>query len=70
MAIGTGTSPFESRTASKAAQTPAVAAAEKSMSPIRRTMVMPTASVPTTALCMKRKWKFRALKKFGSVTPK
>ena len=53
-AIQPGT-PATIRTARSAAQTPAVAAAERSMSPSRSTMVMPTASVPTTADCMNKK---------------
>ncbi len=36
-----------------AAQTPEVAATDKSISPINKTIVIPTAKVPTTELCMK-----------------
>ena len=45
---------FVESTAKIAAHTPEVAATDKSISPRINTTVIPTARVPTTALCMKR----------------
>ena len=52
--IGAGIPKLVVSTAKIAAQTPEVAATYKSMSPINKTIVMPTAKVPTTELCINR----------------
>ena len=46
--------PARTNTPKRAAQTPAVAAADRSISPKSRTTVIPTARVAITADCMNR----------------
>ena len=46
--------PVRTKTPKSAAQTPAVAAAERSISPSRSTIVIPTAKVAMTADCINK----------------